>query len=95
MHLRQPVHMSRHSPLEGPGIPGGTSSIRYPSVYVRLIVGILPGTHRRETGGAGRNLAPRWLFQASAEGLGDLLMQTISLILALEQAVCTCPPRNR
>jgi hypothetical protein len=47
-----------------------------------LIVGILPGLHRRETGDASRNLAQRWLFQASAEGLGDPAMQSISFILA-------------
>ena len=41
------------------------------------------GQQNRETGGASRYLAQRWLFQASAEGLGDLSMETISFILAL------------
>ena len=54
-----------------------------PSVYATVIVGILPGPHRRETGCASRNLAQRWLFRASAEGLGDLSRQTVSIILAL------------
>ena len=61
---------------KGPSVPT-------PSEYARLPVGILPGPHRRDTGGAGRNLAQRWLLQASAEGLGDLSMQTISFIPAL------------
>jgi hypothetical protein len=54
----------------------------HPTVYATLIAGILPGPHRRETGGASRCLAQRWLFQASAEGLEELFMQTISFILA-------------
>ncbi len=55
-------------------------------VYAAMLSGTLPGPHRRETGGASCNPAPRWLFQASAEGLGDLSVQTISLILAPEIA---------
>ena len=52
------------------------------SARATLMVGLLPGPHRRETGGSGRALAQRWLFQASAEGLGELCMQTIGFILA-------------
>ena len=42
------------------------------SVYATRIAGVLPGSHRRKTGGAGRNLAQGRPFQTSAEGLGDL-----------------------
>ncbi len=55
----------------------------FASVDATLIVGILPGPHRLFDGGASRNLAQRWLFQVSTEGLGNLSMQTISFILAL------------